>query len=227
MPKKTIIYCLTVMLSFCLVTDVCLAQNFYHGKKSPKKTFHWNQKSTKHFEVMYNDKYFDPERVLEMLSEKFNIPLIIAGVKIKLFIDEGQAYTIVGAKTIYAGDEVALAHELAHVLFLQLNRNAPLSIREGIAIYAELPAQPYLPRVDVKEIIALESNFNRVSKKSTASNVYARQNQRSRESQLFAKGLCFVANIIRDKGIDAFKEFYKRCSNIQAIQTAWDRVYSQ
>lgn len=225
--NKIIIYYCVIVFSFCSRINAYAGHNFYHGEKLKEKVFHWNQRSTEHFVVMYKDKYFDPEQVLERLSAKFGIQSVIAGIKIKLFIKDGLAYTIVGAKTIYANDEGALAHELTHVLFLQLNRNAPISIREGIAVYAELQQETHVPAVDIKEIIALERDYSKVFRTSTARDTYSRIVQRKIESQFYAKGFCFVANIIRDRGIDAFKEFYKKCSSNQAIQTAWGQVYGK
>lgn len=223
--NEILVYYLGMVLFLFLAKNAYASKNFYHGKELKKDTFRWNQKSTPHFIVMYRDRYFDPEQVLESVSKKFAIQPLIAGIKIKLFIDDGQAYTIVGAKTIYAGDEVALAHELAHVLFLQLNRNAPLSIREGIAVYAEYQKEPNLPRVDIKEIIALERDLRRASKGKSSKGIYARKSQRSTYSRLYAKGLCFVTSIIRDKGIEAFKKFYQECSSLEDIEEAWNQIY--
>lgn len=223
--NKILVYYLGVILFILLAKDAYASKNFYHGKELKKETFRWNQKSTPHFIVMYRDRYFDPEQVLESVSKKFAIQPLIAGIKIKLFIDDGQAYTIVGAKTIYAGNEVALAHELTHVLFLQLNRNAPVSIREGIAVYAEYQKEPNLPRVDIKEIIALERDFRRASKGKSTQDIYGRRSQRKIYSQLYAKGLYFVTNIIRDKGIETFKKFYKECSGLEDIEEAWNQIY--
>lgn len=223
--NKILIYYLAMAHFLFLTQNAYANKNFYHGKELQKKTFQWKQKSTPHFIVMYRDRYFDPEQVFESVSIKFGIQALIAGIKIKLFIDDGQAYTIVGAKTIYAGNEVALTHELTHVLFLQLNRNAPLSITEGIAVYAEYQQEPNLPRVDVQQIIALERDFRRASKVKSSQNIYARRSQRSINSQLYAKGLCFVSNIIRDKGIETFKKFYKECSSPEDIEGAWNKIY--
>lgn len=218
-------YYLGVIIFLFLAKDAYASKNFYHGSELKKNILQWNQKSTPHFIVMYRDRYFDPEQVLESVSIKFGIQPLIAGIKIKLFIDDSQAYTIVGTKTIYAGNEVALAHELAHVLFLQLNRNAPLSIREGIAVYAEYQQEPNLPRVEIKEIIALERDFRKVSKGKSGQDIYARRSQRKAYSQLYAKGLCFVTSIIRDKGIETFKKFYKECSGLEDIEEAWNQIY--
>ncbi len=225
--SKTIICYFAILLFLSLTINAYAGHSFYHGEKLKAKTFQWNQRNTKHFVVMYRDKYFDPEQVLERLSAKFGIQPVIAGIKIKLFINNGLAYTIVGAKTIYAGDENALAHELTHVLFIQLNPNAPMSIREGIAVYAEFLQEPRVPTVDVNEIIALEKNYSKISRISTGGAAYSRTARRKIESQFYAKGLCFVANIIRNRGIDAFKEFYKKCSHSQTVQKAWDEVYAK
>jgi len=225
--SKIIIYYSAILLFLSLTINAYAGHSFYHGEKLKAKTFQWSQRSTEHFLVMYRDKYFDPEPVLQRLSTKFEIQPIIAGIKIKLFINDGLAYTIVGAKTIYAGDENALAHELTHVLFIQLNPNAPMSIREGIAVYAEFLQEPRVPVVDINEIIALEKNYSRISRMSTGTATYSRTARRKIESQFYAKGLCFVANIIRNRGINAFKEFYKKCSNIQSIQRVWDEVYAK
>lgn len=176
---------------------------------------------------MYKDRYFDPELVLENLIEKFDIQPVISGIKIKLFIDDGSAYTIVGAKTIYASDERALMHELAHVLFLQLNHNAPMSLTEGIAIYAEPQEQVHIPQVEVKELITAENDVRRISKTSSGRSVYGMQANRSKERQLYAKGFGFVNSIVSKKGIEAFKEFYKKCHSVERLQTAWDEVYGK
>lgn len=223
--NKILMYYVGVVLFLCLAKNAYASNNFYRGKELKKEAFRWNQKSTSHFIVMYRDKYFDPEQVLESISLKFGIQPLIAGIKIKFFIDNGQAYTVVGAKTIYAGNAAALAHELAHVLFLQLNRNAPLSIREGIAEYAEYQQEPNLPRVDIKEIIALERDLKRASKGKGTQDIYGRRSQGKIYSQLYAKGLCFVTNIIRDKGIETFKKFYKECSSLEDIEEAWNQIY--
>lgn len=222
---KILVYYLGAAIFLFLTQDACASKNFYHGKKLKEEIFQWKQKSTPHFLVMYRDRYFDPEQVLESVSLKFGIQPLIAGIKIRLFIDDGRAYTIVGTKTIYAGNALALAHELAHVLFLQLNRDAPVSIREGIAVYAEYQQEPNLPRVGLKEIIALERDFRRLSKGKSGQDIYARRSQNKAYSQLYAKGLCFVAAIIRDKGIETFKKFYQECSGPEDIEKAWNKIY--
>src|SRR3989338_3743963 len=108
--NKLTIYCFAIVFCLGLTINSYANHSFYHGEKPEKKAFQWNQRNTKHFIVLYQDKYFDPEEVLERLSKKFNIQPLIAGIKIKLFINDGLAYTVVGAKTIYAGDENALTH---------------------------------------------------------------------------------------------------------------------
>lgn len=225
--NKMLICCFAAIILLCSQIKGCANQAFYHGRRPERPNFTWQVKSTEHFRVMYKDRYFDPEPVLEELIAKFGIKPVISGIKIKLFIDEDSGYTIVGAKTIYASDERVLRHELAHVLFLQLNRNAPRSLAEGIAIYAEFPEQVHIPPVDVEELIATEDDFKRVSKKSSGRRVYGMQANKSVEKQLYSKGFYFVNSIINEKGIEAFKEFYKKCRSVERLQIAWDEVYGK
>ena len=226
--KNTIlIYCFVAISSVCLEVNAYASQAFYHGEKPKKPCFSWQVKNTEHFVVMYKDRYFDPEPVLKNLTAKFDIQPIISGIKIKLFIVDDLSYTIVGTKIIHASDERVLRHELAHVLFLQLNRNAPMSLAEGIAIYAEAQEQVHIPPVDVKELIAAENDFRRVSKTSSSRSIYGIQANRSTEKQLYSKGFCFVNSIISKRGIEAFKEFYKKCHSVESLQRAWDGVYGK
>ena len=225
--NRILIYCFAAIISVCLEVNAYANQAFYHGKRPKNPYISWQVKNTEHFVVMYKDRYFDPEPVLENLTEKFDIQAVISGIKIKLFINDSSAYTIVGAKTIYASDERALIHELTHVLFLQLNRNAPMSLAEGIAIYAEAQEQVHIPPVEVKELITAENDFGRTSKASSGRSVYGMQANRSKERQLYAKGFCFVNSIVGKKGIEAFKEFYKKCHSVESLQTAWDKVYGK
>jgi hypothetical protein len=223
--NKIFFWYFAVTLSIYPEINAYASQNFYHGTEFKRSNFSWQQKDTEHFVVMYKDRYFDPEQVLKNLSEKFGIPPIISGIKIRLFIDDDSPYTIVGAKIIHACDEQALVHELTHVLFIQLNRNAPRSMAEGIAVYAQAQETVNAPYVDVREIIAIEKDFNRGFRTSAGRGVYARQGTRSKEKQLYSEGFCFVKNIISKRGIEAFKEFYKKCSSAGNMQTAWDQVY--
>lgn len=225
--NKMLILGFAAIILLCLQIKGCANQAFYHGRRPERTNFTWQVKSTEHFKVMYKDRYFDPEPVLEELTTKFGIKPIISGIKIRLFIDDDSGYTIVGAKTIYASDERVLRHELAHILFLQLNRNAPRSLAEGIAKYAEVPGQFPTSSVDIEELIVAENDFRRVSKKSSGRRVYGMQANRIIERQLYSKGLCFVNSIINQKGIEAFKEFYKKCHSVENLQTAWNEVYGK
>lgn len=227
LKHKILIYCCVAIFTLCLQIKGCANQPFYYGKRPERPKFNWQVKDTEHFRVMYKDRYFDPEPVLENLIAKFNIRPIISGIKIRLFIDQDLSYTIVGAKTIYASDEMVLRHELAHVLFLQLNRNAPMSLTEGIAIYAETQGQVHASLVEVKELIAAENDFRKVSKTSAGRSVYGRESKRGREKQLYAKGFGFVNSIISKNGMEAFKEFYTKCHGVENLQKAWNEVYGK
>lgn len=225
--NRVLLCCYVVMLILCLQIKGCAHQNFYHGEKPKRPSFSWQVKKTEHFKVMYKDRYFDPEPVLENIVAKFDIKPVISGIKIELFIDDAASYTVVGAKIIHASDEVILRHELAHLLFLQLNPHAPVGLAEGIAIYAATPEESYTSCVDVKELIAAENDSRRTSKISSARRIYGMQTNRGIEKQLYAKGFSFVNNIINQRGIEAFKEFYKKCHSVERLQAAWDEVYGR
>lgn len=222
--NKILIHCLAIILSICANVNVCAEQPFYRGAKIKRASPHWHQKSTEHFIVFYNNKYIDPESILKMLSMKFNIQPIISGIKIKLYIDDGRGSTIVGAKSIRVDNEKTLIHELTHLLFSQLNPNAPRSIAEGIAIYAESEEQLDTPKVAIKEIIEAEKNFLRTSFNRDANDMQPNENA---EAELYKKGFYFVNNFIKERGIEAFKEFYRNCQGIESMQEVWEQAYGK
>lgn len=225
MKKIITISILIVAAILCSVDSIYAANKFYDGKEATSKVTTWRRKCTKNFCVMYKDKYIDPEKILCELSEKFGIKPRISGIKIKVFIQEGRAYMKPGSKKVYVWDEAGLRHELTHILFCQINRHAPFAIREGIAVYAQYKESPRLPKVDVTEIVKLEKELERVPKSRRNNGVYGGRSNRTIEKMLYEKGHCFVANLIKEKGIENFKKFYKKCSGNYRIEKAWKEIY--
>jgi hypothetical protein len=194
---------------------------FYHGKKQTSKVSRWHTRNTEHFSVMYQDKYIDPEKVLLELCEEFNIQPRIAGRKIKVFIQEGHAHMKPGKKEIHVWDYTDLRHELTHVLFYQINRNVPFSIREGIATYAQYLGSEKVTAIDIDGLVSLEKQFVKVPSGKTYNRAYAQSSKKTIESKLYNQGYHFVAYYIQEKGIEEFKDFYKKCSNLSNLRSAW------
>lgn len=217
--KKTLIFFFAILLSVYAHTCAYARPPFYHGTGSRRGTAVWHEKSTEHFVIYYREKYFDPEPVLQGLLDKVGLQPVISGIKIRLFIEDGQAYTAVGTKSIHAADARTLTHELTHLLFLQLNRNAPRSISEGIALYMESGGKIKPRKVEVKEIIEAEMNFLTSPAKY---NKYGQLPVQDTDAELYSKGLYFVNGIIKDKGMEVFKEFYRNCHSVEGLQKAWE-----
>ena len=175
---------------------------------------------------MYREKYMDPEPILENLSKKFGIKPNFSGCKIKVFIQKNSACISPSLKKIYAWDKAELRHELTHLLFYQLNKQAPFSLREGIAIYGEVNNNiGYASKVKLESILDLEKAYQKI--KSLSKNLYRRRPTQSLESKLYSQGFSFVNFLIRKKGIEVFKEFYKKCKGFYNIKEAYQYFYKE
>ncbi|MBU1124935.1 MAG: hypothetical protein KKC84_02835 [Candidatus Omnitrophica bacterium] len=220
---------LSVLFIFCSVVPLYAGHNFYHGKKPASIHFSWKEKQTENFIIRYKNTFINPEPILKALSERFGIIPHIQGAKIRVYFDAIEPYTVRGARTIYVNDEISLVHELTHVLFFQVNPFAPRVIAEGIAQYAEVWGQMVTPAVALEEVVAAEKEYAHRVKQGAGRGTYAKAGENSPqvEKKLYTIGFYFVNNLIRSKGIGDFKEFYKKCTNLQEIPTLWQTWYGQ
>jgi hypothetical protein len=177
---------------------------------------HWRVKYSGRFEVYYVDKYIDVDKIFQEMCAELKIHLNVNGTKIKVFIGNGYAYAQPGAFRIVVSNEKQLRHELAHLLFCQINKNAPLILQEAVAIYAENPEAVRQEDLEFSQIAETAKAQSRAVKAFGYS-----ENQQYRACAGWVKG------IVEKEGLEKFKEFFRSADHSHNLCRAYERVYQK